>query len=40
VLAVWSSGPHPKFTRRLGDAGFEVKEVAVRATTKRSGARH
>ena len=40
VLAVWSSGPNPKFTRRLRDAGFAVNEVAVRATTKRSGARH
>ncbi len=40
VLAVWSSGPHPAFTRRLRQAGFEVNEVAVRATTKRSGARH
>ncbi|MDP3694104.1 spermidine synthase, partial [Bradyrhizobium sp.] len=40
VLAVWSSGPHPAFSRRLRDADFEVNEVAVRATTKRSGARH
>ncbi|MES2194346.1 MAG: spermidine synthase [Pseudomonadota bacterium] len=40
VLAVWSSGPHPAFSKRLRDAGFEVNEVAVRATTKRSGARH
>ena len=40
VLAVWSSGPHPAFTRRLRDAGFDVSEVAVRATAKRSGARH
>jgi len=40
VLAVWSSGPNPKFTKRLRDAGFTVNEVAVRATTKRSGARH
>jgi spermidine synthase len=40
VLAVWSSGPHPQFSRRLRDAGFEVNEVAVRATTRRSGARH
>jgi spermidine synthase len=40
VLAVWSSGPHPAFTRRLREAGFDVNEVAVRATTKRSGARH
>jgi spermidine synthase len=40
VLAVWSSGPDPHFTKRLRDAGFAVNEVAVRATTKRSGARH
>jgi spermidine synthase len=40
VLAVWSSGPNPAFTKRLRTAGFEVNEVAVRATTKRSGARH
>jgi spermidine synthase len=40
VLAVWSSGPHAQFSRRLREAGFDVNEVAVRATTKRSGARH
>ena len=40
VLAVWSSGPNPSFSKRLREAGFEVNEVAVRATTKRSGARH
>jgi spermidine synthase len=40
VLAVWSSGPHPAFSNRLRDAGFGVAEVAVRATAKRSGARH
>jgi len=40
VLAVWSSGPHPLFSKRLRDAGFEVNEVGVRATTKRSGAHH
>ena len=40
VLAVWSSGPHPSFSKRLRDAGFEVNEVAVRATTRRRGARH
>jgi spermidine synthase len=40
VLAVWSSGPNPHFTKRLRDAGFDVNEVAVRATSKRSGARH
>src|SRR5450756_672071 len=40
VLAVWSSGPHDRFSKRLRDAGFEVNEVAVRATTRRRGARH
>jgi len=40
VLAVWSSEPNPRFTKRLRDAGFAVNEVAVRATTRRSGARH
>jgi spermidine synthase len=40
VLAVWSSGPNPAFTRRLREAGFDAKEVGVRATTKRSGAHH
>jgi spermidine synthase len=40
VLAVWSSGPNPLFSKRLGDAGFDVNEVALRATAKRSGARH
>src|SRR6201991_113572 len=32
VLAVWSSGPHPKFSKRLQQAGFAVNEAAVRAT--------
>ena len=40
VLAVWSSGPNPAFSKRLRDASFTVNEVAVRATAKRSGARH
>jgi spermidine synthase len=40
VLAVWSSGPHPAFSKRLRDAGFDVNEVNLRATAKRSGARH
>ena len=40
VLAVWSSGPNPSFAKRLRDAGFDVNEVAVRATARRSGARH
>ncbi len=40
VLAVWSSGPNPLFSKRIRDAGFDVNEVAVRATAKGSGARH
>jgi spermidine synthase len=40
VLAVWSSGPNPLFSKRLRAAGFDVNEVAVRATTKRSGSHH
>jgi spermidine synthase len=40
VAAVWSSGPNARFSKRLRDAGFDVNEVAVRATAKRSGARH
>ena len=40
VLAVWSSGPHPLFSKRLRDAGFDVNEVGVRATTQRRGAHH
>ena len=40
VLAVWSSGPHAKFTRRLKNAGFAVDEIKVRAHKKRRGARH
>jgi spermidine synthase len=40
VLAVWSSGPNTAFSKRLGAADFEVNEVGVRATTKRSGAHH
>ncbi|WP_137132895.1 hypothetical protein [Rhizobium sp. FY34] len=40
VLAVWSSGPDEKFTRRLKDCGFSVEALSVRASTKRSGARH
>ena len=40
VVAIWSSGPNALFSKRLGDAGFDVNEVAVRATAKRSGVRH
>jgi spermidine synthase len=40
ILAVWSSGPNTAFSKRLGAADFEVDEVGLRATTKRSGAHH
>jgi spermidine synthase len=40
ILAVWSSGTNPAFSKRLRAADFEVNEVGVRATTKRSGAHH
>ena len=40
VLAVWSSGPNPPFEKRLRGAGFDVNEVAVRATGRGGGARH
>jgi spermidine synthase len=40
VLAVWSSGPNAAFTRRLRETDFDVNEVGVRATSKRSGAHH
>jgi spermidine synthase len=40
VLAVWSSGPDPDFTRRLKDSGFSVDAVSTRANGKRGGARH
>jgi len=40
VLAVWSSGPDARFTRRLSKVGFEVNEVPIRANGPRGGARH
>ena len=40
VLAVWSSGPNAAFSKRLRAAGFDVNEVAVRATGRGGGARH
>ncbi len=40
VLAVWSSGPNPRFTQRLRKTGFDVNEVPVRANGPRGGARH
>ncbi|WP_439468030.1 spermidine synthase [Blastomonas fulva] len=40
VLAVWSSGPDPRFTSRLRKAGFDASEETVRATKSGRGARH
>jgi spermidine synthase len=40
VLAVWSSGPHPNFSKALRQADFAVNELAVRATGRGGGARH
>ena len=40
VLAVWSAGPDDRFRRRMGEAGFEVEEVAVRARQNGKGPRH
>jgi spermidine synthase len=40
VLAVWSAGRDPAFTRRLKDAGFAVEEVPVRARSNGKGAHH
>ncbi len=40
LLAVWSSAPDAKFTRRLQAAGFAVEEAKVRANGPRGGAKH
>jgi spermidine synthase len=40
VLAVWSSGPDARFTRRLRTAGFDAEEIRVRANEAGGGARH
>ena len=40
VLAVWSAGPDPAFTRRLAAAGFAVEEVRVRARANGKGPQH
>lgn len=39
VLAVWSAGPDPRFTRRLQQTGFETEEVRVRARGSAGGSR-
>ena len=40
VLSVWSSAPHPAFTRRLRAASFAVEELKVWANGRGGGARH
>ena len=40
ILAVWSAAPDNAFARRLGNAGFAVEEVAVRARQNGKGPRH
>ena len=40
VLAVWSAGRDPAFTRRLEKAGFAVEEAEVRARANGKGPRH
>jgi spermidine synthase len=39
ILAVWSSGPDPTFTRRLRQTGFETEEVPVRGRDTGKGSR-
>ena len=40
ILAIWSAAPDRAFTRALGEAGFAVDEVAVRARANGKGAKH
>ena len=40
ILAIWSAAPDRAFHRRLGEAGFAVEEVTVRAHAGRKGAKH
>lgn len=40
VLAIWSAGPDPAFTRRLVKAGFSVDEQTVRARDNGKGPKH
>lgn len=39
-LAVWSSAPDARFTKRLKQSNMAVEEINVRANGKRGGARH
>jgi spermidine synthase len=40
ILAVWSAAPDAAFARRLGQAGFAVDEVRVKARDNGKGASH
>lgn len=40
VLAIWSAGRDPAFTRRLEKSGFAVEEIEVRARPNNKGPRH
>lgn len=40
LLAIWSAGPDPRFTRSLQTAGFRVDEEVVRARANGKGPRH
>lgn len=40
ILAVWSAGPDPAFTKRLQSAGFRVEEVNVRGRGAKGGFRY
>lgn len=39
ILAIWSAGPDPAFTKRLQNTGFTVEEVRVRGRGKAGGPR-
>ena len=39
ILAIWSAGPDPPFTKRLQNAGFAVEQVRVRGRGKAGGSR-
>jgi spermidine synthase len=40
VLAIWSAGPDPAFTRRLEKSRFQVEEVKVAARSNGKGPKH
>ncbi len=40
ILAVWSAGPDPAFSKLLCQTGFLVEEIMVRARGRKGGSRH